>query len=220
MYLVAEPLQAAGDAARAITRGGTNADLVQLIHRVEAKLPGKLRDGAPRPTSAHYFANRSRGASLSSIDRTVAKTSFAAWERNLVDIEVHENGGVRLLCGRLTLRRSESSLPEVFDALFVAYALRLTHLAAEISGMTEYRGSWAFGVHGSGLRGAPSAQLASELGARLSQYDVDTYREVATASGIEVAEQPVTIATRLVARLLRGLGSAEMFADMLDEQEL
>lgn len=220
LYLVAEPLNASAGQARALTRASNNSEMMELIARVENRLSREMLEWAPRLTSAHYFSNRSRGAGMSNVESTAEKTTFASLEDRLVDLEVHENGGIRVLCCRLTIRRNPESPNEVSDGLLVAYALRIAHLAADVAAACDYRGGWAFGLHASGMQGAPSYLLSRDWAARASPYDAATYREVVQASSVEVAEQPERVATRLVAPFLRGLGSAKFFSAVLDAEEL
>lgn len=100
----------------------------------------------------------------------------------MLDIELHENGGLRLLCGRLTTSDDATGTKNVLDSLAVAYALRLVRCAVLTSTQTGYRGSWAFEIAGNGLRGA-RAPHDDFLGVVPNAYDVDDYRQTTIAHG-------------------------------------
>jgi hypothetical protein len=140
--------------------------------------------------------------------RQVVSSEGLPYEHSSFDIELREDGGVRVFVGRLTDSRSEFL---VMDGLAVAYTTRLVEWARLVAESTGYRGRWLIGVAASGLRGRRSyaaEQLFREEG---PTYNVDDYREVGTTDYFELDQQPGEVASRLVGRLLRGLGTAECF---------
>jgi len=145
-------------------------------------------------------------------------------EEDLLDIELREDGGVRVLMGRMTATwgsHGSDSAVVIADGLAVAYALRVVHWAAEIGRRSGYHGSWTFGLLATGLRGySSSAFREGAFGfGNGPTYDVDTYRETTTASGVEMKEQPWAVADRLVGRLVRGLGTAAKYGPAMSEPQ-
>ncbi len=123
----------------------------------------------------------------------------------MIDIEIRDGGGVRILSGRLTdhMRTDESM---IFDGLAVAHALRLVHISKGVSVTTGYTGSWALGIAGNGLKGLRAYASPSGFESNGIPFDRDEYRQTTTAFTDELREQPQAVARRLVWPLLRGLG--------------
>lgn len=109
----------------------------------------------------------------------------------------------------------------ILDALAAVYAIRLAAWAAEVGQRTGYRGSWALGVHGSQLRGVTSLESSRSSGFQSDgqPFDAADYREVTTATHLELLERPQAVAGRLVGRLIRALGTEPVFAQALSAPE-
>jgi len=227
LYLVAQPLAAGRGAARELARGH-DLDLRQgLFLAAERVLPGVLQQWAPSPQDASQLVRRAQGTALisrssSGAGRTLLKDTAYSTERDLLDMELREDGGLRVLIGRMTdTRRHQRVLgePEVVitEGLAVGYALRCVHWATLVGGATGYRGSWAFGMHARGLRGHMSSKVFEDIWGQGdgTRYDLDSYREVTTSVHLEMLEQPWAVAERLVGRLVRGLGTEHVYGPTL-----
>lgn len=200
LYLVAEPLTGPVDLAVRITRGGPQP-LHDIVANSDAGIPQKMRGSAPNPGYASRYSQRSRGAAYSSLEN--GRTVGPEGDAHTFDAEVRDSGGVRVLSGRLT-EKLESGFV-VFDGLAVAHTIRLVNMAARISEKSTYRGAWAFGIAGDRLRGLEP--YSGDFGTRGTTYDVDLYRQTATAYAQELQDRPLAVARRLVGPLLRGLGT-------------
>ena len=145
-------------------------------------------------------------------------------DEDMLDLELRQDGGLRLLVGRLTAQwgggAAEGKAPFhlVLDAHAVAYSLRVVQWATGLAEVTGYGGSWVFGVHGTGLRGLISSVRHQQSSGSGSAFDADAYRETTTASRQELVKQPQVVAHRLIGRLLQALGTDEYYAEFFAAQ--
>ncbi len=185
----------------------------------DALVPAMVRDWSPTLRYASNFAPRAQGCSmhsgvLSGPGRTMdPEYGYGDPEGGLLDIEFREDGGIRLLVGRLVQMRGHdgdhSGTRVAADGLAIAYAFRLLAWSRDIAQATEYYGPWAFGVRIGGLRGALSSRVVDDFTARATTYDAETYQETTESSRDEMTASPGLVVGRLIGRLLRGLGSQE-----------
>ena len=138
-------------------------------------------------------------------------------EENLLDVELREDGGIRVVMGRMTAVWGSDPLPVILDGLAVAYARRLVHWATGMGDAIDYRGSWVLGLAATRLRSFRSAVWRQGMyaGGGNVTYDADEYREVTTSSYVEMTKEPWAVADRLVGRLLRGLGTQRIYGEAL-----
>ena len=74
------------------------------------------------------------------------------------------------------------------------------------------------GIHCDRLRGRSSFAHANNLGMfNAPAYDENTYREVTTASHLEMQQRPNTVARRVIGRLAETLGTFGHYARDLTE---
>ena len=222
LYLVAEPLtQHNRRAYEHVARAANNTPAFELVNRVERAIPSELRSFSPSFTSVTRWVRRSDGSAITTLDPGRPALRADSEESNLLDIEVHDNGGLRIQMGRLVDTLPESDgLRVVFDVAAVGYAHRILHLAQIVGAETGYRGAWGFGLHGDELAGAISYAVRSKrqffFASDADPYETTTYSEVTTARPGEIEDATAAIAERLVARLLHGLGSYDVFRANLD----
>lgn len=138
--------------------------LHDLAHSAEGFHDQRLM-AEPAPHQLVQKSRRANGVALSSTGVSgPGRTLLPAYEdgpideETMLDLEVREDGGLRLLAGRLTAewrgrRREPEKYYVVLDAIAVGYSLRMVHWARVLADETGYRGAWAFGVHGTGMRG-------------------------------------------------------------------
>jgi hypothetical protein len=227
-YFVAQPLGAPAGLARSLTRDDRHAGTV-LVWNTEPDFQSQdIGDRIPpSPGEATTQSSRANGLgltthSLSGPGRAVVPnpSSGEKDDGSLLDIELRDDGGIRVLVGRATFRRSQS--PEdaeyILDGLAVAYVRRLIAWAVAIGERTGWRGTWMLGMHCDRLRGRSSAAFASHMMiSNASAYDESAYREVTTASHVEMQNRPNAVARRIVGRLVETLGSFGHYAPDLTE---
>lgn len=222
LYVIAEPLtQHNRRAYEHIARAANNTPAFELVTRVERAIPSELRSFSPSFTSATRWVRRSDGSALTTLDSGRPALRNDSEERSLLDIEVHDNGGLRIHMGRLA-----ETLPEmddrrvIFDVAAVGYAHRIVRLAQLVGADMGYRGVWGFGFCGDELGGAISYAVMSNrqffFASDADPYETDSYTEVTTAYAGEIEDASVAIAERLVGRLLHGLGSYDVLRTHLD----
>jgi hypothetical protein len=212
VYLVAQPTTGSRSLARRLARSSGKGELFALFNGAEHLVPRDIRVAAPAPSQAGHQATRSQGNAQTSNfggDRELAENRD---ESDLADFELREDGGIRGVVGRatetMTVRHTEIGI--IFDALIVAYALRLVGWAKAVSEETGYRGSWALGIAVTGLRGRASHMFyGGGMRQVPSAYDADEYRGATTATYSELTERPKGVAHDLVGGLLRGLETSE-----------
>lgn len=141
-----------------------------------------------------------------------------AHEVRACELVVRENGGVRVFSGGGT---DWYSLPEgpqvVFEGVVLGWARLVVAVAAALGERGGYLGGWAFAVGVTGLRGTLSAARADASLDPLP-YGADVYRQATRASGVEAHQARGAITTRLLGRLLRGLGTPpDEYADALTD---
>jgi len=127
-------------------------------------------------------------------------------EKQLLDLEVDEDGTLHLFCGRGsdTLRGAgEVLLPAVVAGL----VLRVVQVAARVTEVTGYVGTWDFAVAITGLRGV--TRHSPEWHDSAPGYSAEGYRRSTAADTPELLANQRVITDRLTGRLLRSLGVQE-----------
>lgn len=212
LYLVAHPQLAGPDLALTLL-GGDVRSLLQL--GAEQTVPPQLRQRAPTPLTASYLPRRAYGVALCSDGLQDGRQATAEdIEERSLDIELREDGGLRVFVGRLTGDHNGNKL--ILDGLVLAYAIRLVEWARSVGEMTSYRGRWFLGVAGTGLQGGRTATSPSSFDDPGPVYDADDYRQITTTEYFELDERPGDVVQRLTGRLLRGLGTADYYKDQVN----
>lgn len=229
LYLVAHPLTAPRSFARNLVRNPDMTEILLVVRSAESSMGQDLRSLPPGVENAIDRRQRAEGVALCSYaaggpGRALMEedmdSPLSSLEDGLLDIEFREDGGIRLTAGRMTMQRD--SLRWAMDGLAVAYARRIVTWAAEVGQRLNYRGFWLLGIHASGLRGAQSINFHEgfSYGERGPSYDAESYREVTTASHLEMRQRPAAVTGQLVGRLLDGLGTRPKYDRYLhDAQE-
>lgn len=129
-------------------------------------------------------------------------------EGGLLEVEVDEDGAIRLFCGRGSDWNADSPLNRwTFEPLLVGLTWRVLLLAATIAAETDYVGNWDVGVALTNARGIASYNLEHGVGwgHRSMSFGADEYRAVTEATYAEVSENRHAILQRLLGRLNRAL---------------
>ncbi len=137
------------------------------------------------------------------LDRTVQETAL---EDYLLELEVHEDGGLALFCGRASDSHSGSATRWTFEDLLAGLTWRVIRAAAAVSAKTDYLGNWDFGVALTNARGIASHALVQRSQwADPFPYAAGTYISLTQATYAEVSEHRHDVVVRLLGRLNRAL---------------
>lgn len=226
LYLVAQPVSAPRRLAHELVRRDADAVYELVLHTPLALSSERIADLEPSPAGhATTHAIRANGVALCSDALGGAGRTLAAHDGHpapdngrLLDIEIREDGGVRILVGKMTAPISPTGTDAlaVMEGLAVAYAHRLINWAIKIGERTGWRGSWILGLHGDGLRGLGSYLFRPNLG-YIPKFDEPDFREITTASHLEMVQRPGGVAYRLVGRLTESLGTWDRFKEDLTD---
>jgi len=216
LFLLAEPVAAPPEMLLALTSGpGWNQRLGEFAaraHTAEVNQALAYTGGfSPDLDYASNGARRPRGAARAdhrlATDRTLRED---ARDEDVVELEVHEDGGLRIFMGRLsdTMDDGEKVLFDTAAVIYVRRLLALVRAAAEEGG---YFGNWVLALGATGLRGCRSYLLQMHWpgGGSDPRYTDDIYRQATRASYAELVANPGQVAELLLGRLLRALGTSE-----------
>ncbi len=185
----------------------------------------------PELRDANQPARRPDGAAFASHglnpDRTLNPDIGHSHPEDIVEVELSEDGQLRLFAGRFSdgLRDGDQTpVQQIFDVMAVAYTRQLILMALHVGRETGYRGPWLLGAAATGIEGLAAfehsrwnfrvrPQAYAVGGGDFRNYCVVTTEEMEQASG--------QLTYRLVGRLLRALGRSDgVHAElMVDSQE-
>jgi hypothetical protein len=128
-------------------------------------------------------------------------------ETYLLDLEIREDGGLRLFCGRASdalgpLRDIECA----FESLILGLTKRLVLAAATIAETAVYFGQWDFGVAVTGLRDLISWRLMQRIGWERPPFSEENHRETVRVTYERLVKDPDSIVEELTGQLNRALG--------------
>lgn len=132
---------------------------------------------------------------------------MTGWE-NIIEFELSDAGGVRIFSGRL----SDDTRPAVFfDATAVCLARQLVGIVANLAEATSYYGSWLLGIGGTGLKGKASFSFMRHANAPAPVFSEPTFRHSTVVTYPELVNRPGTVTRQLVGRLLRAVGTGDLY---------
>jgi hypothetical protein len=219
LFVIAQPVGACADLLERVIGGAGRKGWHDFLHGQVLSGSAGRRLSEPWWPDLPAIGNptrRARGWALLSARMTAGRDvhvpgDFSALkldvEKSLLDLEVNEDGGLRLFSGRAsdTMRNVEY----VIDGLVIGFTKRIVLVAETIATTTDWLGSWDFGVAVTGLRGLTSLHLAQrgqdDLAAPFSEAE---YRETVRATYERVVKDPDSIVADLTGRLNRALGGS------------
>ncbi|MGW8375407.1 ATP-binding protein [Streptomyces sp. ODS28] len=227
LFLVAQPLAGQEDMLLDLTSGQDwNSRLYHFLTRSDTSELSKVLDGAgiaPDLGDATNGSRRAGGAARSSpclADGRVYKSDGSLAAQDAIEVQVFEDGGLRLFQSRLSAA-GHSGEQVILDAAPVNLLRRFLALVTAAADESGYLGSWALAVGATGLRGkvAHSTTNAARFFAQSPMYDQDVYRRATAASWEELTASPGGISRRLIGPLLRTLGCEERWMQALTDSE-
>lgn len=216
LHLVAEPLIPSNPRAfQHVARSQDPAAARALATAAGNGIRADLRAFEPKLSSGSRWHRRADGGALTDLEPGLPGLKDNGWEDGLVDLELHDNGGIRILLGRHTamLQTRGRDVKVVFDMASLGYAWSLVLLARGVAESSGYRGPWGFGVSADRLAGKHSFAVLEDqtsIASFVEPYAGREYSEVTTAHLEEIEDAPAAVAERLVGRLLHGLGSHQL----------
>jgi hypothetical protein len=141
-------------------------------------------------------------------------SSPADVEGRLLDLEIGEDGGLRLFCGRASAELGSSysgrdATESVFESLILGLTKRLVLIAAVVAETADYLGQWDLGIAVTGLRGLVSwrrVQAGEIWGAE--PFSENDYRQTVRVTYERLVKEPDSIVEDLTGRLNRALGGS------------
>ena len=202
LFVVAEPTRA-GDELLLDALGG-RAFSTWFYSRVvpqltPASLPPRIANArtAQRAGGWGIFTDPLTGDREVSTDRWNDRS-----EEALLDVDIHENGGIRLFCGRATMGTGRPGPTQFLEPLVAVLALHVLELAHEIADTTGYFGSWSVGLAATGLKGTHVG--GGERSFAGPAYSGDQYERSAGCTYEQLSTDPVDVAEKLLGQLFRG----------------
>lgn len=128
-------------------------------------------------------------------------------EDDYFEVEVRENGGIRLFSSRASVPHPRDDGPErvAFETLIGGLTLRTVLIARVISRECGHYGAWDLGLAVTNLKGARSWKATQGFRGYAVPFSAEEYIETTTASVEELEADPRTVVGRLFARLNRAL---------------
>ncbi len=172
----------------------------------------------PDIPSINKVGRRARGWALSSdwiqphrVASLEAGRPSTNVESRLLDLEINEDGGVRLFCARASDSRQTNIGQSEFaiEAVILGLTKRVVLIAGVIAATTRYLGSWDFGIAITRLRGCQSDRLRQE-GLEGTPFSEDDYRQTVRVTHERLANEPDSIVEDLTGRLNRALGGTAL----------
>jgi hypothetical protein len=143
-------------------------------------------------------------------------------DTDMLELEVREDGGVRLFCGRASEVIGDEGKRVAFEALTAGLTMRVLLAAGEVVATTGYGGSWDIGLAATNLRGCHAYSLHNQFGSRFLDvpYSSDSYEQTVRVASDALVRSPVEVLESLYGRLHRGLSGGgvpirELVARML-----
>jgi hypothetical protein len=231
LFAIAQPVSARSDLLQQVLQDsqGWSSFIQGKVRSGRAGQP--LRDDSSphvwSPDLPHIIdvSRRARGWALSAPGvqagrRVVLPESSLAspadYEGRLLDLEIGEDGGLRLFCGRASAELGASysgrdAIESVFETLILGLTMRLVLIAAVVAETADYLGQWDLGIAVTGLRGLVSSRLVrrGDMWAA-TPFSEDDYRQTVRVTYERLVKEPDSIVEDLTGRLNRALGGSAL----------
>lgn len=217
LFVVARPVVPTGPA---MLQARIGREWSKWIRETIARQPHLGKYGPDLP-GIDRIVRRPTGWAIASYPITAVR-SISGEERkrksegDLLELEIDEDGALRLFCGRGSdVQMTDPILPEAtapfrqrwtFEVLLVGLTWRVLLTAASISAETGYVGNWDFGVALTNAYGIASHALSQRTFREATlPFAADNYRAVTQATYAEITENRHPVLERLLGRLNRAL---------------
>ena len=177
-----------------------------LHNRIRPQSPSRWVPDLPGAIDA---SRRAWGWALNTLEMPgrVVDDSDEYRETGLLDLEVREDGGLRLVCGGASrpMIPAIDPLEIVMDLVIVGLTKRLVIAAATVAETADFSGGWDLGITVIGLSGLRRHRGGS-FDWDAAPYSEDDYRQTTRATYEQLTQQPASVVEELTGRLHRGLG--------------
>lgn len=221
LFLVAEPLPGRNEMLLNLVSGNNWQQRLIALRDEGLKAARKLGQNygfSPDLDSASSQQRRSRGAALASqgLRSAVEEEEKALREQRAIELEVSEDGQLRLFCGRFSDHYNSDGrgVHTLFDAAAIVLFRQFIGVVAAAADQTGYLGAWGLGVGATGLTGLQSYENSKAFWDGPA-YQEDVYKRATVANFADLTQAPGRLTNALLGRLLRALATDKRFADAL-----
>ena len=212
LFIVASPVAPRREMALHLTSGGSwQTDLLNLVAR-GGRIDATDQDRfAPDLFYAKDIARRHDGAALTyglTRQRELASLQSERFDGDLLELEVSDQGTLRLMTTRLSDSVGSGDSEVLFETMMPILTRRVVGLACAMADNVGYAGPWMLGVAATKIAGLQAFMEGGrwDFDARALPKDQDEYRRHTTATNAELLQTPGAVTERLVGRFLRSLG--------------
>lgn len=228
LFLVAQPLAGRSDLLLDLTGASNwNIGLHEFIQKaytpdIQAAVNGSDVSPGLNEIGSSYRRSRGIARATSNLANRSAFTLTTSYNpENAIELQVHENGGLRLFFSRLSDVRGQGSKPDeqvIIESAAVTNARRFLGLVVAAGERAGYFGNWALALGATGLHGLRAAPKRNPWGDG-PPYDRDTYTAATATTWAELNQTPGAITRRLIGPLLRALDTESYYSLALTDPD-
>lgn len=225
LFLVAEPLPGRDEMLLDFV-SGDNWQQRLIALRDEGVKAARTLGGkygfSPDLDSASSQQRRSHGAALATygLRSGAAVDEKELREQRAIELEVSEDGQIRIFCGRFSDRyySGGDEIHSLFDSAAIVLLRQLLGVVASVADRAGYLGAWGLGIGATGIKGLQSYESRKGFWDGPT-YQEDVYKRVTVANFADLIQAPGRITNALLGRLLRALATDRRFGDALHDPE-
>lgn len=223
LFLIAHPTTAREgmlfDALRVSDHGNDPYEVSQLLLRDRPSRQWSSEDRFA-PDIAEYTSNRERRPegwaffSSSFNNGRQFRTESSRAEEGALDLEITEDGTLRMFCGRAAMAGRDGEPYMIFEVLILGLVKRALFIVANIAEVAGYLGPWDVAVGITGLEGKVSSHVAGRWLTDGVPYQADEHRggTRVTIEQLQIEDDIDVVVERLVGRLNRALNGGTVLA--------
>ena len=231
LFLVAQPLAGRRDMLfDLVSTPDWNKNLRDFTDKAYAPELNELLGHMTYQPSLRYAGNgyrRARGAARATPalgnGRRFTPAANDASAEDALEIQVHEDGGIRLFFSSFSQSFRAHELRPVaedliLDGAAVECARRFLALVRAAAEHADYFGNWALAFGATGLKGKRAHGIdRDKYYSPEAALEVDDYAEGTGAAYAELTTAPGMLTRRLIGPLLRGLATEDRYAETLND---
>lgn len=208
LFAVAQPVHGDEDLLHRHVPDGDWRSWLRLQILEGPTVRGLPSSWSPDIGSATYISRRADGWTVhtpSTATNGGLETESPAREYNLLELEVREDGGLRLVCGRGSA--AIEGIRVLFVELVAGLTWRVARAALTVAETAEYYGAWDLGLALTNMRGVQAYNKNWLRRASATAYSKDEYRRTSRVSYEQLAGDLKGVVTRLAEPLGRALST-------------